>query len=292
MGNMPSKPKTKRALIAYLVEPKLSLRVKLNTLESNLRLEADLGFQGVFRVLRSRRVIIHREAGASQVDLPIRSLALYKFSKDMFVLLAELERKATAKAWKDLVDPSRKGFPEQLFTQLQGRLQFIKVPASIMYLVENLDDSQNQPEMWATNNYVSSQLATRLVLTDAVERLLLLRVTDLSVGNYNLAKLNRILHATTQWHAAWSSSGRNVPKLVESYVKSYSKNVDFNKYQEILRLANNKEQRRLAWASGAAVAVGNLAASTIPDECFKWVAWPVFLLIFITMYWAKPFTRI
>ena len=289
---MTSKPKTKRALIAYLVEPKLSLRVKLNTLESNLRKEADLGFQGVFRVLRSRRVIIHSEAGASQADLPIRALALYKFSKDMFVLLAEVEQKATVTAWKDLGDPSRKGFPEQLFTQLQGRLQFIKVPAPIMYLVANLNQSQSQPEMWATNNYVSTQLATRLVLTDAVERLLLLRVTDLSVGNYNLAKLNRILHATTQWHAAWSSSGRNVPTLVESYVKSYSKNVDFNKYKEILRLANNKEQRRLAWASGTAVAVGNLAASTIPVECFKWVAWPVFLLIFITMYLAKPFTKL
>jgi len=292
LGNILSKPKTKRALIAYLVEPKLSLRVKLNTLESNLRKEADLGFQGVFRVLRSRRVIIHREAGASQGDLPIRSLALYKFSKDMFVLLAEVEQKATATAWKDLGDPSRKGFPEQLFTQLQGRLQFIKVPAPIMYLVANLNQRQSQPEMWVTNNYVSTQLATRIVLTDAVERLLLLRVTNLSVGNYNLAKLNRILHATTQWHAAWSSSGRNVPTFVESYVKSFSKNVDFNKYKEILRLAHNKEQRRLAWASGTAVAAGNLAASTIPVECFKWVAWPVFLLIFITMYWAKPFTRL
>jgi hypothetical protein len=289
---MPTKSKTKRALIAYLVEPELSLRVKLHTAESNSPKEADLGFQGVFRILRSRRVIITKTRSTSHADDQIRSLALYRFSKDMFVLLADVEQAATLEAWKDLENPARKGFQEQLLSQYQERWKFIQAPAPIMYLVSNLSESQKQPEILVTDKYVSTQLATRLVITEAIERLLVSRVTDLAVGNYNLTKIHRILHATTQWHTAWSSSGSNVPKLVESYVKNFSKNVDFNKYYELLRLANNKEQRRLAWASGTAVAIGNLVASTVPADCYKWVAWPVFVLIFGTMYWAKPFTRL
>jgi hypothetical protein len=210
----------------------------------------------------------------------------------MFVLLADVEQAATLGAWKDLENPARKGFQEQLFSQYQERWKFIQAPAPIMYLVSNLSESQKQPEILVTDKYVSTQLATRLVITEAIERLLVSRVTDLAVGNYNLTKIHRILHATTQWHTAWSSSGSNVPKLVESFVKNFSKNVDFNKYYELLRLANNKEQRRLAWASGTAVAIGNLVASTVPADCYKWVAWPVFVLIFGTMYWAKPFTRL
>jgi hypothetical protein len=260
--------------------------------ESNLRNEADLGFQGVFRILRGRQLKIQKEELASTDRSPIRSLALYKFSKDMFVLLAKVEQKASLRAWKDLENPALKRFPEQLFSQLKGRVEFIKTPAPIIFVVDHSTGSHFQPAVWFTNEYASGQLATRLVLTDAVERLLMLKISNLSVGNYNLSKLNRILHATTQWHAAWRSSGRNVPKLVESYVKSYSKNVDFNQYKDLVGLSINREQRRIAWASGSAVAFGNLAASTIPQDGIKWVPWAAFLLIFITMYLLKPFTRL
>jgi hypothetical protein len=208
------------------------------------------------------------------------------------VLVADVETSAPLKFWNKLMNPNLLGFPADLFKTSKVKVKFLKIPSPFIYLIGEKQQQLQKPTIRATREFVAVELATRIVATEAVERALAARLQSLSSRRLSLFKVNSIAHSAAQWHDAWIGTGDNVPGLIEEYRKEQSVGANLQGYRESLTIAINREQRTIAWASGSAVAIGNLIAATIPDDSLKWIAWPASILIFTTMFWTRPFSRI
>lgn len=288
MGN---RPEVRRCVISYIVEPSVAVRFKLATKGKQSRKLEPLGFLGVFRLLRNSNLGISPRACKNDLLSPVNSLTLYRFASDIFILVAEIEAAGSLDFWKRLQNPNLTNFPKELFDNFDAKFKFLEIAAPHIYITESPKEFNGKPVIELKDKYVTHQLAVRITATDAVERALQTRINSLSFSTPGLAKVNSILHATAQWHEVWGAFGKNVPTLVSGYVQNHSKRVDFSKSKELLSAAINAEQRRVGWSSAAAVAVGNLVATTIPSDNWKWLAWPVSICIFTTIYVSRPFSR-
>jgi len=289
---MPAKHLPKRAVVAYLVEPTTFWKSRVHLFGGKVGAKSDLGFSGVFGILRSKSQKVNVRRSSSNSMDTIQSTELFRFSPDLFVLLVDFQKSAGENFWNNVKNPSLKTFVIDIFPRTMRNFKFSKNSAPLIYIAEDTSDSRLQPAIKFENDYVSFQLASRVVITEAIERDLLLKMKELTFSDYNLVRVNRLIHATTQWHLAWSSTGKNVPGLIDEFRKNYSKKTNFTDYSEILKFANSKEQRRIAWAAGSSIAVCNLTTASMSDQSNKWISIPIALLIFILLYITKPFTRI
>jgi len=282
----------RRAIIAYEVLPNIGTRFKLAISRVRSAHEEALGFQGVFRILGHRKRVVFSRSNSTVTESSVKAIAIFKFSPDIYLLVADVETSAPLQFWKKLMNPKLMGFPEDLFKTSKAKVKFLKSPSAHLYLINENQQQVQEPAIRVTSEFVAVELATRIVATEAVERALSARLQSLSSRNMSLFKVNSIAHSSAQWHDAWIGTGDNVPGLIEEYRAEQSFRLNLQKHRESLTIAINREQRRIAWASGSAVAIGNLIAATIPDESFKWIAWPASVLIFATMFWTRPFSRI
>jgi hypothetical protein len=289
---MPTKNLPRRAVVAYLVVPNTFWKFRVRLFGGKVSAKADLGFPGVFGILRSKSQKINVKRSSTQSRDTIQSAELFRFSPELFVLLVEFEKSAGENFWNSVKNPSLKAFEIDIFPRTTRNYKFSKTSAPLIYIAEDTSDVKMRPAIKFENDYVSFQLATRVVITEAIERGLLLKMKELPFSDYNLVRVNRLIHATTQWHLAWASTGKNVPGLIEEFRKNCSKKTNFTDFSEFLKLANSKEQRRIAWAAGTSIAVGNLTAASMSDQIDKWISLPIALFIFVLLYITKPFTRI
>ena len=251
-----------------------------------------LGFEGVFRILPYRKLAISVKRASATMDSPVKSLKLFKFSTDTYILLADVQADGSLLYWRQFQNPNLKGFPSTSFNTFGNSFRFLKSPAAYIFLVPEGAAPKGVPSIELRSEFVSLELASRIVVTEAVERSLATKIRSLSIRQLNLVKINSIVHATSQWNIAWLATGKRIATLISQYRSNFSIRAQFASSSEVLNLAVLKEQRRVAWAAGSAIAAGNLIAATIPVDLYKWLAWPASIVVFAVMYWLRPFSRL
>jgi hypothetical protein len=276
----------RRAYIAFQIRPTKLLRLKTSFRPIQGRPRTNLGFYGIQGLVRYQKNALKKLSSDSQY------IAVYKFSADTYILLAEIEKSTTLKLWDDM--------HKSLTTLLGGKTktihkskpnEAIKSIASGFLLDKNYSKFSYPYVVEHDNRFPIKEVLRRYVLTKAVEKAICNNAMDLALKGTSLIRINRDIHIWLYRHEYWLTTGNNLPSIINSLNKEKIQAQKSMSVTEILERALQKEQIRLAWASATSVACANLAAATIETAGMKWVAWIIAAAIFILVYATKPFTR-
>jgi hypothetical protein len=140
-------------------------------------------------------------------------------------------------------------------------------------------------------DFVAENLALRIALTAAVEKIIVQRVNHLNFKSRNFSVVNGLLSIVLHWPEIWNTSSFSAQQAIDSMDAKLSSKAQVQDLVARLKTALNNEQRRIAWAAGSGVAIANLLAQTLSGCTKSWLTWVALAVVSIAIYIWKPFSK-
>ena len=277
----------RRAMLVYHVKPNFRIRLKLSFTRRRSLAPDQLGFQGVFGHLGGKELALKSLASARVTS----ESSVISLNRGQYMLVVDAQGALSQADWKVLLRPSGENFLSALPVPDKCQFVFHATPVASAFIAVGAGPILGIPEVDFPRPYQKVNVAKRIACTLAIEKFMIGEVRDLGIGGSNLPSLNRLVALTNFWQTVWASTGGRVPLEISKFENLSLDLKNLEAMSAKIAFAIKLENRRIVWAAGSAVAVSNLAATTIPDENLKWLAWVVFFCVGFILYVARPFSR-